>query len=115
MTVLPPGEWDPSIRIEPPTSLPSQVPAHSDPNIDGDDGNTLLVSDDKGSRSLLHSMLLAHSLSFPFREALTLPKWPVLVNSGLFSKRNRGKQNSSKKDQTGGPREVCQKTEILPI
>ena len=25
VTVLPPGEWDPSIRIEPPTSLPSQV------------------------------------------------------------------------------------------
>ena len=73
MTVLPPGEWDPSIRIEPPTSLPSQVPAHShsDPNIDSDDGKTLLVSYDKGSRSLLHSMLLAQSLSFPFREAPT--------------------------------------------
>ena len=25
VTVLPPGEWDPSIRIEPPTSVPSQV------------------------------------------------------------------------------------------
>ena len=25
VTVLPPGEWDPSIRIEPPKSLPSQV------------------------------------------------------------------------------------------
>ena len=25
VTVLPPGEWDPSIRIEPPQSLPSQV------------------------------------------------------------------------------------------
>ncbi|KAL3313170.1 Electroneutral sodium bicarbonate exchanger 1 [Cichlidogyrus casuarinus] len=24
-TVLPPGEWDPSIRIEPPASVPSQV------------------------------------------------------------------------------------------
>ena len=24
VTVLPPGEWDPSIRIEPPQSLPSQ-------------------------------------------------------------------------------------------
>jgi hypothetical protein len=24
-TVLPPGEWDPSIRIEPPKSVPSQV------------------------------------------------------------------------------------------
>ena len=29
VTVLPPGEWDPSIRIEPPESLPSQVRAHS--------------------------------------------------------------------------------------
>ena len=25
VTVLPPGEWDPSIRIEPPQQLPSQV------------------------------------------------------------------------------------------
>ena len=25
VTVLPPGEWDPNIRIEPPKSLPSQV------------------------------------------------------------------------------------------
>ena len=25
VTVLPPGEWDPTIRIEPPKSLPSQV------------------------------------------------------------------------------------------
>lgn len=25
VTVLPPGEWDPKIRIEPPTSVPSQV------------------------------------------------------------------------------------------
>ena len=24
VTVLPPGEWDPSIRIEPPASVPSQ-------------------------------------------------------------------------------------------
>ena len=24
MTVLPPGEWDPSIRIEPPDAVPSQ-------------------------------------------------------------------------------------------
>ncbi|KAG2465043.1 S4A7 protein, partial [Polypterus senegalus] len=26
VTVLPPGEWDPTIRIEPPKSVPSQVP-----------------------------------------------------------------------------------------
>ena len=25
VTVLPPGEWDPSIRIEPPKEIPSQV------------------------------------------------------------------------------------------
>lgn len=25
VTVLPPGEWDPSIRIEPPKSVPSQA------------------------------------------------------------------------------------------
>lgn len=25
VTVLPPGEWDPSIRIEPPKYVPSQV------------------------------------------------------------------------------------------
>ena len=25
VTVLPPGEWDRNIRIEPPTSVPSQV------------------------------------------------------------------------------------------
>jgi len=25
VTVLPPGEWDPKIRIEPPDSVPSQV------------------------------------------------------------------------------------------
>lgn len=25
VTVLPPGEWDPSIRIEPPQNVPSQV------------------------------------------------------------------------------------------
>lgn len=28
VTVLPPGEWDPSIRIEPPKSVPSQVRIH---------------------------------------------------------------------------------------
>ena len=38
VTVLPPGEWDPSIRIEPPTSLPSQVCLL---NIDKDDGSIL--------------------------------------------------------------------------
>lgn len=27
VTVLPPGEWDPSIRIEPPKNVPSQVSA----------------------------------------------------------------------------------------
>lgn len=26
VTILPPGEWDPSIRIEPPTKIPSQEP-----------------------------------------------------------------------------------------
>lgn len=31
VTVLPPGEWDPSIRIEPPKNVPSQV--HSDTEI----------------------------------------------------------------------------------
>lgn len=25
VTVLPPGEWDPTIRIEPPKNVPSQV------------------------------------------------------------------------------------------
>ena len=25
VTVLPPGEWDPKIRLEPPTKVPSQV------------------------------------------------------------------------------------------
>jgi sodium bicarbonate transporter 10 len=25
VTVLPPGEWDPTIRIEPPAAVPSQV------------------------------------------------------------------------------------------
>jgi hypothetical protein len=25
VTVLPPGEWDPNIRIEPPAAIPSQV------------------------------------------------------------------------------------------
>lgn len=28
VTVLPPGEWDPSIRIEPPKNVPSQVNLH---------------------------------------------------------------------------------------
>ena len=28
VTVLPPGEWDPSIRIEPPPAVPSQVRIH---------------------------------------------------------------------------------------
>jgi hypothetical protein len=29
VTVLPPGEWDPSIRIEPPAAIPSQVSCQS--------------------------------------------------------------------------------------
>lgn len=29
VTVLPPGEWDPSIRIEPPKSVPSQAGLNS--------------------------------------------------------------------------------------
>lgn len=29
VTVLPPGEWDPSIRIEPPKNVPSQVNSYS--------------------------------------------------------------------------------------
>lgn len=28
VTVLPPGEWDPTIRIEPPKNVPSQVSVH---------------------------------------------------------------------------------------
>lgn len=28
VTVLPPGEWDPTIRIEPPKNVPSQVSAY---------------------------------------------------------------------------------------
>lgn len=28
VTVLPPGEWDPTIRIEPPKNVPSQVCIH---------------------------------------------------------------------------------------
>jgi len=28
VTVLPPGEWDPAIRIEPPKAVPSQVVTH---------------------------------------------------------------------------------------
>lgn len=28
VTVLPPGEWDPTIRIEPPKNVPSQVSGH---------------------------------------------------------------------------------------
>ena len=35
VTVLPPGEWDPSIRIEPPKNVPSQVsrsPSHPPPH-----------------------------------------------------------------------------------
>lgn len=31
VTVLPPGEWDPSIRIEPPKNVPSQVNDHKLP------------------------------------------------------------------------------------
>lgn len=33
VTVLPPGEWDPSIRIEPPKSVPSQVKKKKKKNI----------------------------------------------------------------------------------
>ena len=29
VTCLPPGEWDPAIRIEPPAVVPSQVRTHS--------------------------------------------------------------------------------------
>lgn len=29
VTVLPPGEWDPNIRIEPPAAIPSQACARS--------------------------------------------------------------------------------------
>lgn len=25
LTVLPPGQWDPDVRLEPPTTVPSQV------------------------------------------------------------------------------------------
>ena len=32
VTVLPPGEWDPSIRIEPPDHLPSQQGRKHRPN-----------------------------------------------------------------------------------
>lgn len=31
VTVLPPGEWDPSIRIEPPKNVPSQVKGRKAP------------------------------------------------------------------------------------
>ena len=37
VTVLPPGEWDPTIRIEPPKTVPSQVGSRDDDG-DGDDG-----------------------------------------------------------------------------
>ena len=39
VTVLPPGEWDPKIRLEPPNSVPSQDFRKAPPtkNIDGSD------------------------------------------------------------------------------
>ena len=41
VTVLPPGEWDPSIRIEPPKNVPSQVGAATEGGArgDGQDGS----------------------------------------------------------------------------
>ena len=35
VTVLPPGEWDPSIRIEPPKNVPSQVGAAAEGGVRG--------------------------------------------------------------------------------
>lgn len=42
VTVLPPGEWDPSIRIEPPKNVPSQVNKYKDEVISNDKGNILI-------------------------------------------------------------------------
>lgn len=39
VTVLPPGEWDPTIRIEPPKNVPSQV---GDPLCQGCWGHIML-------------------------------------------------------------------------
>lgn len=36
VTVLPPGEWDPSIRIEPPKNVPSQVTSPFMPIVNAD-------------------------------------------------------------------------------
>ena len=38
VTVLPPGEWDPNIRIEPPKSVPSQAARKNIQPTDGGDG-----------------------------------------------------------------------------
>ena len=40
VTVLPPGEWDPNIRIEPPKSVPSQAARKTAPPPDGGPGGT---------------------------------------------------------------------------
>ena len=48
MTVLPPGEWDPTIRIEPPKNIPSQEPRKMTKGRDHSDGNEELHGSDPG-------------------------------------------------------------------
>ncbi|NXG42333.1 S4A10 protein, partial [Psilopogon haemacephalus] len=48
VTVLPPGEWDPSIRIEPPKNVPSQVGAPAEGGVRGRGGRAAGQGDAAG-------------------------------------------------------------------
>jgi len=47
VTVLPPGEWDPTIRIEPPKSVPSQAGRKKDGGGDGVPNGLVVVEQEE--------------------------------------------------------------------
>uniref|UniRef100_A0AAY4CB72 Anion exchange protein n=1 Tax=Denticeps clupeoides TaxID=299321 RepID=A0AAY4CB72_9TELE len=47
VTVLPPGEWDPTIRIEPPKSVPSQTKRKRPPQANGSTSPADLIKEDE--------------------------------------------------------------------
>jgi len=76
VTVLPPGEWDPTIRIEPPKSIPSQVRL----------GLGLRHSD---TRTHTHTQLLMGFLNWSCRRKGRCLHCPMAPPTTLTSSRRR--------------------------
>ena len=66
VTVLPPGEWDPKIRIEPPQKVPTAVSTNHIPKHTGNNTSKPLPTKKDQYIFVFTLFFLLNSLSYPF-------------------------------------------------